>query len=99
MTISAVDRSPPNLRNSVALVDLASTFTGAAEMEELTPADVAREFKVSPATVRRWEDKGILKPVRRLPGSHYRRYSRESVEALKAQQAAEQQEKDANGSA
>jgi DNA-binding transcriptional MerR regulator len=68
-------------------------------MEELTPADVAREFKVSPATVRRWEEKGILKPTRRLPGSHYRRYSRESVEALKAKQQAEQDERDATSGA
>jgi excisionase family DNA binding protein len=52
--------------------------------DELTPAEVAREFNVSPATVRRWEESGVLAPTRRLPGSGHRRYSRAAVDALKA---------------
>jgi DNA-binding transcriptional MerR regulator len=58
--------------------------------DELTPTEVAREFNVSPATVRRWEEGGILAPSRRLPGSRHRRYSRTSVEALKAKLDEEQ---------
>jgi len=61
--------------------------------DELTPAEVARELDVSPATVRRWEGSGLLKPTRRLPsatGRGHRRYSRESVEALKKRFAGEE---------
>ncbi len=50
---------------------------------ELSPSAVAREFNVSPSTVRRWEDSKVLIPTRRLPGSNFRRYSRESVDDLK----------------
>lgn len=50
------------------------------DSDELTPAQVAREFKVSTQTVRRWEQRDMLKPTRRLPQSQYRRYSREAVE-------------------
>ncbi|QKW15449.1 MerR family transcriptional regulator [Verrucosispora sp. NA02020] len=56
--------------------------------DELTPTEVARELRVSPSTVRRWEETGILKPSRRLPGSGHRRYSRSSVDALKRDLAA-----------
>ncbi len=52
------------------------------EDDELTPAQVAKELKVSPATVRRWEKAGVLAPSRRLPGSRHRRYSRAAVEEL-----------------
>lgn len=52
--------------------------------DEMTPTEVAREFNVSPSTVRRWENNGLLVPTRRLPGSRHRRYSRQAVEALKA---------------
>lgn len=51
--------------------------------EELTPTEVARELKVSPSTVRRWEESDVLKPSRRLPHSGHRRYSRAAVDALK----------------
>lgn len=56
--------------------------------EELTPTEVARELRVSPSTVRRWEESDILKPTRRLPGSGHRRYSRAAVDALKQRLAA-----------
>lgn len=51
--------------------------------DEMTPSEVAREFDVSPATVRRWELSGILAPSRRLPGSKHRRYSRVAVAELR----------------
>lgn len=58
--------------------------------EELTPSEVAAEFNVSPATVRRWESRGVLTPTRRLPGKHgHRRYSRAAVDALKKRLEAE----------
>ncbi len=49
----------------------------------MTPAQVAREFKVSAQTVRRWEERAMLKPTRRIPRSNYRRYSREDIERFK----------------
>lgn len=58
--------------------------------DELTPTEVAREFNVSPATVRRWEASGVLSPTRRLPGSGHRRYSRTAVDALKKKLAEEE---------
>lgn len=57
--------------------------------DELTPAQVAKEFDVSPATVRRWEAAGVLAPSRRLPGSKHRRYTKAAVEALKKKLAEE----------
>lgn len=54
------------------------------DMTELSPSQVAKEMSVSPSTVRRWEQTGVLAPVRRLPGSKYRRYSRADVDALKS---------------
>jgi excisionase family DNA binding protein len=82
-------RPPPSgtraLLTSVALDDLATSRAGEPMgKDELTPTEVAREFNVSPATVRRWEKSGVLPPTRRLPGSGHRRYSRADVEALKA---------------
>jgi MerR-like DNA binding protein len=55
---------------------------------ELTPAEVARELGVSPSTVRRYEERGILAPARRLPRSRYRRYARADVETAKRRIAA-----------
>lgn len=81
--------APPNgaaeMISSVGLADLEASGVGVmvGSGEELTPVEVAREFKVSPATVRRWEERGLLAKARRLPGSKHRRYSRESVDALK----------------
>lgn len=64
--------------------------------DELTPSEVAAEFNVSPATVRRWEARGILTPTRRLPGKHgHRRYSRASVDTLKKQLEADSGSADA----
>jgi excisionase family DNA binding protein len=56
---------------------------------ELTPAEVAAVLKVSTATVKRWEESGVLAPTRRLPGSGHRRYSKAAVEALKKRLAEE----------
>lgn len=50
--------------------------------DELTIADVARELRVSPATVRRWDVRGIFKATRVLPSGH-RRYSPEAVDAFR----------------
>jgi hypothetical protein len=93
MTVAAPDRSPPvttlrTLNASVALDD-SETFQGEAMgKDELTPTEVARELRVSPSTVRRWEETDVLKPSRRLPHSGHRRYSRSAVDALKRKLAA-----------
>jgi excisionase family DNA binding protein len=61
---------------------------------DLSPTEVARELKVSASTVRRWSDKGWLKPTQILPGSNYRRYSREAIEDFRRRhQAGEFDEK------
>lgn len=67
------------LANLAALTEVKMVGDGT----ELTPAEVAKEFKVSPATVRRWGTRGWLKPTRRLPGSAYRRYSRSDLDAFR----------------
>ncbi len=46
--------------------------------EALTVADVARIFGVNAATVRRWDDTGVLHSQRTLGG--HRRFSRADVE-------------------
>lgn len=56
--------------------------------DEMTPAQVAQELGVSPSTVRRYEQRGILAPARRLAGSRYRRYTRADVETAKQRIAA-----------
>lgn len=53
---------------------------------ELTPQQVADLLGVSPSTVRRYEDSGILKPSRRLRGSGHRRYARADVDRLLAEE-------------
>lgn len=46
----------------------------------LTPAEVARIFRVNPTTVNRWASEGRLTFIR-TPGGH-RRYSREQITAI-----------------
>jgi excisionase family DNA binding protein len=78
------------LIKSVGLATLAG-LTGvrvASSKDELTPAEVARELGVSPSTVRRYEERGIIGPSRRLPGSRHRRYARADVERAKERIAA-----------
>lgn len=48
--------------------------------ELLTPAEVAKVFRVDPKTVTRWSREGKLTSIR-TPGGH-RRYRRAEVEAL-----------------
>lgn len=60
-----------------------------AVSDELTPQQAADLLGVSSATVRRWEDRGIIAPTRRLPGSSHRRYSRTEVERLRDNPPAE----------
>lgn len=48
----------------------------------LTPAEVAKLFRVDPKTVTRWAQSGKLHSVRTLGG--HRRYLRREVEALLA---------------
>lgn len=55
---------------------------------ELTPAEAAEILGVSPSTVRRYEESGLLVP-RRLPGSGHRRYRRADVEQLRDRQDGE----------
>jgi excisionase family DNA binding protein len=50
--------------------------------DELTPAEAGEILGVSPSTVRRYEERGLLTP-RRLHGSGHRRYRRADVEALR----------------
>lgn len=37
----------------------------------LSPAEVAKQFRVGPKTVTRWADRGLLKTIR-TPGGHRR---------------------------
>ncbi|UKJ63247.1 BldC family transcriptional regulator [Cellulosimicrobium cellulans] len=55
-------------------------MTGRAEQALLTPAEVARAFRVDPKTVARWATSGKLSAVRTL-GGHRRFYAAE-IEAL-----------------
>lgn len=73
------------LITSVGLANLTGSqeVTVVGKGDELTPSEVASEFNVSPATVRRWGTRGWLPPTRRMPGSGYRRYSRADVDAFR----------------
>jgi excisionase family DNA binding protein len=75
----------PQLTRPIRLVKLTNRagVRVAGSKDEMTPAQVAEVLGVSPSTVRRYEQRGILKPARRLPGSRYRRYSRADVERAK----------------
>ena len=80
----------PQLGRPIRLVNL-RRWVGApvpGERSEMTPAQVADELGVSPSTVRRYEQRGILVPARRLPGSRYRRYDRADVVEAKRRIAA-----------
>jgi excisionase family DNA binding protein len=54
----------------------------------LTPAEVARLFRVDPKTVTRWAQSGKLSPLRTLGG--HRRYRREEVERLLTESTGEE---------
>lgn len=47
--------------------------------ELLTPAEVAKRFRVDPKTVARWAKTGKLKSVRTLGG--HRRYAKSDIDA------------------
>ncbi|MEV5819370.1 helix-turn-helix domain-containing protein [Micromonospora haikouensis] len=102
MTTDLLHRPPPGrphpTHTSVTLGDLTTSTGGTVGADELTPSEVAAEFNVSPATVRRWEKAGVLAPTRRLPGSKHRRYSRAAVDALKKTLDTEQANPDAPAS-
>lgn len=51
-----------------------------SQADLLLPREVADIFRVTVRTLRNWERKGVLVPVR-LPSGH-KRYRREEVEAL-----------------
>lgn len=55
--------------------------------ELMTASEVARVFGVSPKTVTRWANDGLLTATRTLGG--HRRYYREEVERLHAEAEAE----------
>lgn len=53
---------------------------------------VARELRVSPSTVRKWERLGLIEPAMRLEGSDRRIYAVSDVEAIKARVALRRRE-------
>ena len=55
----------------------------------MTTSEVARYFRVSVATVRRWASDGIL-AARRLPGGRAIRFERADVEALEQKRTPEE---------
>ena len=50
--------------------------------EYLRSVEVAVELKIHPATLRRWEERGLVAPLRDHNGVRY--YTQEQVEQLKA---------------
>lgn len=63
-----------------------TTPTPRSRSELLTPAEVADAFRVSPKTVARWANSGLLPAMRTLGG--HRRFRRADVEAALAAVAA-----------
>ena len=55
-------------------------MTNAQEIEYLTPSQVAQVLHVSPKTVSRWADQGLLSCLVTLGG--HRRFRREEVEEV-----------------
>lgn len=53
----------------------------------LTTSEIAERYRVDPSTVRRWVEKGQLKPSFTTPGGHYR-FTQADIEALMKQAAA-----------
>lgn len=51
------------------------------ELVNITTSEVAELARVSPSAVRRWVERGELKPSMKLPGGHYR-FNRADVLAL-----------------
>ncbi len=47
----------------------------------LTTKEIADRYRVYPSTVRRWVEKGLLKPSFITPGGHYR-FTPADIEAL-----------------
>lgn len=91
--MTLLSKPPPvTAAREVASIRLSDLTAPASEdpmaSDELTNAEVARELKVSPATVRRWHEQGHFKATRVLPSGH-RRYSPEAVAAFKKQLAGE----------
>lgn len=62
------------LRNSCSMTD---------GVKLLTTAEVAQMASVHPATVRRWVEKGLLKPTVTTPGGYYRFSETDVALALK----------------
>lgn len=54
------------------------------DKDELSPIEVAKRLRISSATVRRYEERNLLRPARRLLGSNHRRYDAASVAELEA---------------
>ena len=53
-----------------------------ATTEFMNVRDAARELQVHENTVRNWEQRGLLQAIR-LPGSNFRRFSREDIERMR----------------
>lgn len=51
------------------------------EVVNITTSEVAQLARVDTSTVRRWVERGLLKPAMKLPGGHYR-FDRSVVTAL-----------------
>lgn len=56
------------------------------EVPLITTTQVAEHFHVDPSTVRKWVEKGLIKPAMSTPGGHYR-FRQADVNALMAGKA------------